>query len=115
MIDYHSKIVEALNTILPTHYEMALTAETKTPCISYMELNNAVVNNGETLGYSRISYQVKVWGHNLAEIQDYAKKVDVLLFSLGFTRIAARELYDIQSTMKQKVLTYEALALEEYN
>jgi hypothetical protein len=115
MIDYHSKIVEALGSILPTHYEMALTAETETPCISYMELNNAVVNNGNTLGYSRISYQVKVWGNSIAEIQGYALRVDAVMRSLGFTRVSARELYDMQSTMKQKVLTYEALALEEFN
>ena len=36
MINYHRELVKALNTILPTHYEMTLTSKTKTPCISYM-------------------------------------------------------------------------------
>ena len=40
MIDFNSKIVSALKTVLPTYYEMALTKGIKTPCISYMELNN---------------------------------------------------------------------------
>ena len=60
MIDYHYELVNALKTILPTHYEMTLTSKTTTPCISYMEINNYVSINGETLGYSRIAYQIKV-------------------------------------------------------
>jgi hypothetical protein len=56
MIDYHNELVKALNTVLPAHYEMILTSDIKTPCISYMEVNNYVVANGDTLGYSGISY-----------------------------------------------------------
>ena len=43
MINYHSTLVSALNKILPTYYEMALTADIKVPCISYMELNNYLI------------------------------------------------------------------------
>ena len=42
MMDYHKQLVSALNTVLPTHYEMALTSKTQAPCISYMEQNNYV-------------------------------------------------------------------------
>jgi hypothetical protein len=56
MIDYHTQLVSALSTILPIHYEMALTSKTKTPCLSYMELNNRVTNSGDSLGYSRLTY-----------------------------------------------------------
>jgi hypothetical protein len=35
MVDYHKQLVSALENVLPTHYEMALTADTETPCISY--------------------------------------------------------------------------------
>ena len=65
MIDYSPNLVMALNDILPTHYEMTLTSNTKTPCISYMELNNASTNNGDTIGYSRLTYQIKVWGNDI--------------------------------------------------
>lgn len=115
MIDYHSTLVSALDTILPTHYEMALTSKTKTPCISYMELNNYSAADGDTLGYSYISYQVKVWGNDIAELQRYAQLVDAVLRPLGFKRISSGELYDKESTMIQKILTYEALASENFN
>lgn len=114
MVDYHSELVSALKTILPTHYELTLTRGTKTPCISYMELNNIATEEGDTLGYSRISYQVKVWGTDIAVIQKYAKQVDAVLRPLGFKRTSSNELYDRNSTMIQKILGYEALAKEEF-
>ena len=114
MIDYHKQLVEALNTVLPTHYEMALHSGLAVPCISYMETNNFVSNKGDTLGYSRITYQVKVWANDIADIQRYAVLIDSVLRPLGWQRIAAGELYDINSTMIQKIMTYEALAIEQY-
>ena len=115
MINYHAELVKALNTVLPTYYEMALNSQIGTPCLSYMEINNYAVDNGDTLGYSRITYQVKVWGNNIADLQSYALQVDSVLRPLGFKRIASNELYDNESTMIQKILTYEALALESFN
>ena len=115
MIDYHASLVTALNAILPTYYELNLTKETTVPCISYMERNNYVEVNGDTLGYSRISYQVKVQGHSLEQLQTYALQIDNVLRKLGFKRISSGELYDINSTMKQKILVYEALAKETFD
>jgi hypothetical protein len=117
MVDYNKELVSALNTVLPTHYEMALTQGTETPCISYMEMNNYSVTdvNGASLGYSRITYQVKVWANRIADLQKYSVEIDKALRALGFKRISSGELYDNESTMIQKILTYEALALEEFN
>ena len=114
MIDFHSELVNALSKILPTHYELALTKGTQTPCISYQERNNYDADTGDTLGYSMISYTVKVWGNEIAILQNYVKEIDKALRSLGFKRTSAQELYDNQSTMIQKILTYEALASENY-
>lgn len=114
MIDYHKSLVAALSKVLPTHYEMTLTSKTATPCISYMESNNYAVNNGDTLGYSRLAYQVKVWGNNIADLQKYAVQIDAVLRPLGFTRVSSGELYDHESTMIQKIMRYEALALETF-
>lgn len=114
MIDYHKSLVSALNTVLPTHYEMALTSKTETPCISYMELNNYVSSQGDTLGYSYITYQIKAWSNDIADLQKYALEIDVVLRPLGWKRISSGELFDNQSTMIQKILTYEALASETY-
>ena len=65
MINYDVEIVSALKTVLPTHYELALTSKTATPCISYQERDNADIETGDTIGYSRISYTVKVWGNEI--------------------------------------------------
>ena len=114
MIDYNKEVVSALNTVLPTHYELALTNKTKAPCISYQERNNADTDTGDTLGYSRISYTVKVWANSIADIQKYVLEVDKVMRPIGFRRIASTELFDRNSTMIQKILTYECLALEYF-
>ena len=114
MINYHKELTTALNEVLPTHYELALTSGTKTPCISYMEVTNYAVAEGENQGYSRLSYQVKVWANDIAIIQEYALKVEAVMRKLGFTRVSSGELYDTNSTMIQKIMTYEALAREEF-
>lgn len=114
MINYHAELVKALDTILPTHYEMTLTADTETPCISYMELNNSSSTLGETMEYSNITFRVKVWDIDIAEIQKYALMVDNVLRPLGFRRTASVELYDRNSAMIQKVMTYEGLGKEDF-
>ena len=115
MIDYHTQLVSALQEVLPTHYELTLTSGTAVPCISYMELNNYVAANGDTRGFSYVSYQVKVWGHNIGEIQRYALLIDEVLRPLGWKRVATQELYDHNSTMIQKIMTYENLFLEDFD
>lgn len=114
MIDYHSNLAAALNKILPSHYEMTLHSGLATPCISYMEINNYVSDSGDTIGYSRLTYQIKVWSNNIADIQKYALAIDNALRPLGFKRISSGELYDNSSAMIQKIMTYECLALESY-
>lgn len=114
MVDYHSNLVSALKTVLPTHYEMTLTSNTQVPCISYMEMNNYVIADSENIGYSRISYQVKVWATTIAEIQRYSLEVDKALRAIGFMRVSSGELYDRNSSMIQKIMTYEAMSLEKY-
>lgn len=114
MIDYHTTLRNALNNILPTHYESELKSGMGTPCISYMENNNYTSQDGDTLGYSVISYTVKVWGNHIADLQRYSIAIDAVMRPLGFKRTASGELYDNNSTMKQKILTYEGLAMEEY-
>ena len=116
MINYHQQIVSALSKVLPTHYEMALTSNTQTPCISYMETNNYELAEtiGATLSYSRITYQIKVWSTDIAEIQDYSLQVDDSMRSLGFKRVSSGELYDNNSAMIQKIMTYEAVKSQKF-
>ena len=114
MIDYCKEFVSACETVLPTHYELALTSKTQTPCISWQERNNYVSDTGNTRGYSIISFTVKVWANNIADIMKNAVELDKALRAIGFKRTSTTELYDTNSTMIQKIMTYEALALEEY-
>lgn len=116
MVDYNKEIVTTLSAILPTHYEMVLHSGLQTPCYSYMELNNysATETIGATLGYSKITYQIKVWSNRVNEIQHYALLADEALRKIGFKRISSGELFDHNSAMIQKILTYECLALENY-
>ena len=114
MIDYDTYLVAALNKVLPTHHELVLTSKTKTPCISYQEDNNYDDLTGDSLGYSRISYIVKVWSTEIAELKRYAQQVDFVLRPLGFKRTSTGELGDPDSTMIQKIMIYEALASEDY-
>lgn len=114
MIDFHKDIVASLNKILPTTYELHLKRGMSTPRISYMELSNTDTNTGDTLGYSRLQYQIKVWANEIEMIQLYAPQIDKAMRALGFKRVGANELQDTQSTMIQKILTYEALASEIY-
>lgn len=118
MIDLHKELVSTLKTILPTHYEMNLTSDTETPCISYMEISNIPITAQHnpicTFGYSRVNMQVKVWGTNLATVQEYAKQVDSKLRLLGYKRTSTTELYDNQSSMLQKILGYEIVVKEEF-
>jgi hypothetical protein len=115
MIDYNREFVSALKTVLPTYHELTLTKGTKTPCLSYQELNNYVTDDGDTLEYSHITFQVKVWGTDLALLMRYAGNIDKVLRPLGFKRTASGELYDRNSSMIQKILTYEANALEIFD
>lgn len=114
MIDYHKQLVSVLKGILPTYYELKLHKGLKTPCISYQELNNYDDITGDTRGYSRISYRIKVWGNDIEDLQNYSRIIDAELRSLGWKRTGANELHDTNSTMVQKILTYEATALEDY-
>lgn len=114
MIDYTPTLVEALKTILPTHYELKLSSGTKTPCISYQERSNAATDQGDTVGYSRISYTIKVWGNDLEQLNKYAQQIDNVLRPLGWKRTGANELHSYQSSMIQKIMTYEALFYETY-
>ena len=114
MIDFTPTLVNALKTILPTHYELTLSSGTQMPCISYQERSNAAEEQGDTLGYSRISYTIKVWGNDLEQLNNYAKQIDDVLRPIGWKRTGANELHSYQSSTIQKILTYEAKALETF-
>lgn len=114
MVDYDPIVVAALKTVLPTYHELTIHSGLKTPCISYQEANNYVTANGTTIGHSKVSYTVKIWGNDISELKRYILMIDDVLRPLGFKRISTGELGDRTSTMIQKILTYEANASEQF-
>ena len=113
-LEYAPYVEYACESVLPTHYELELASGAKTPCISWQERNNYVSAIGDTRGYSVISFTLKIWGNDIAEIMDHAAELDKAMRAIGFQRVSSNELYDRQSTMIQKIMTYEALCLEDY-
>ena len=115
MIDYHARLVTALKTIgISVKYELKISRGEAKILISYIGLNNYVIGNSDTVGYSRVQYQIKVWGTDIADLQKYAKIIDNTLRPIGFTRTSSNELYDPNSAMIQKIMTYEGLGNEEF-
>lgn len=114
MIDYHKTLVNTLKTILPAYYELNLKSGISTPCISYMLRNDYSERQGDSVGYSVVSYQIKVWSEDLADLQNYAIEIDNALRPLGWQRTSTGELYDNESAMKQKILVYEARFHENF-
>lgn len=110
MYNYKPILVENLDNILPTYYELFVDSKTPTPCITYIEANNSTELDGETMRYSRIAYLVKVWGNDLAQLIPYFEQVDNALFQAGFHRVSYNELsYNNQLCL---IGRYEARALE---
>lgn len=110
MYNYKPILVQRLNQILPTYYELFVDSKTPTPCITYIEANNSTDVDGDTLRYSRIVYLVKVWGKDLATLTPYLEQVDSAMFEAGFHRVSYNELsYNNQLCL---IGRYEARALE---
>lgn len=113
MINYHKQLKQALATAtsLPVYYELLLTADTQFPCITYYEVSNIDNRVGDTLRFSDIQYQIKVWG-DLETIQSKAQLIDDAVRPLGFRRVGGREMISANPAIIQKVLTYNAIGCE---
>ena len=112
MLDVKKQLVSTLSVILPTYYELIVDSSIKLPCITYIEMDNSDDLTGDTLGYSDITFNVKVWGNSVDDIMVYAPQVDTAMRNLGYSRIASNEL--ILGTQICKILTYQGLGLEQF-
>lgn len=108
------RVVDALNDILPTFYELSCDSSTPKPCITYLENFNVddVISN--EMGYSRLQVTIKIWlnGTDIGSATNYAISVDSAMRELGYTRISSNELF--VGGQIEKVLIYEALGIETY-
>jgi len=112
MIDVKPQLVSVLNEILPTYYELIVDSSVKLPCITYLEIGNSDNLVGDTLGYSDITMNIKIWSNTVSDIATYMPQVDKALRDIGYKRISSNEL--VMGTQICKILTYQGLGLEEF-
>ena len=116
MINYKPTLVEKLNELFESEYpvvaENFLTASIGLPAISYNLSTDAVRANGDDFGYSDVYYNIKVWGRAISEMEEIATKIDTMMRTLGFRRIATVELWN--NGLGQKELRYQGLGFENF-
>lgn len=113
MLSGKKEIVEELNKILPTYYELICDSNTKLPCFTYIEFENEQDKTGDTLGYSIIGYTIKLWADKVSDVDNYAIQLDKAMRKLGYRRRSSNEL--TVDNQIEKIMTYEALALEKFD
>ena len=113
MIDIKSSLVSTLITAtgLPVYYELIYKAGT-IPAITYIEVDNADLYNGDTLNYSTLRYQIKVWSNDMATLISKSIAIDAALKDAGWSRYMSMETNDSNNTLI-KVLRYVATGYDE--
>lgn len=112
MVNYHEQFRQLLMTAAQgtTVYYEAISEKIATPCISYMEASNISSAIGDTLKYSEIVFQVKVWAETVDELLTITGSIDSALEKGGFTRTSATETTD--NGLLVKILRYTATGYE---
>lgn len=111
MIDYKPTLKQELEKAgVPVYYELFVDSSTKTPCVTYIESNNSSYLEGDNLFYSNLSYNIKIWGNDLAILIPIANKVSNIMHAQGFKRISYNELsFNGQIEL---ILIYDAVGWE---
>jgi hypothetical protein len=113
MLDVNSTIVSKLNEIgLKVYLEDFLDSQCDIPCISYREYSNVADIEGDTIGYSALTYHVKVWAKSMQDLTGYSCQVDAKMRELGFKRTVSNDLW--LKGIGQRDMKYSNLALENF-
>jgi len=110
LLDVKKELQAALETVLPTYYELFCDSSTSTPCITWREKDNADYLTGDTLEYSNVGFYIKIWGHSIDDLTDYALSVDNKMKDLGYRRSSSNSI--IVDCQIQIVMTYTGLGKE---
>jgi len=112
MIDVSKTLVTELSKCgLPVYYELFVNSNTTVPCITYIEQNNSDLANGDTISYSNIAFQVKVWSKQVSDFYTYGALIDAAMKDMGYTRTFANPLFI--NNLGQFILRYEAIGYEK--
>lgn len=109
MTDYKPTLVAALTTLnYPVYYELFLDDACSKPCITYQETNDeAIAEANNNVRYSKKTYQIKLWGGDLADQAAILPLLDAKMFELGFKRINYNELW--YNDMLCTIMRYQGL------
>jgi hypothetical protein len=110
LVDYHEELVTALSGIgIPVYYEHFKT-ERSLPCITYLEIFNGDLATGDTLSYSDMAFQIKIWDKTISSVQTIFNDLDNTLKPLGFNRTFSVEVMD--GDLNVKILRYNGIGWE---
>ena len=113
MINVTPDLIKSLSEIgLKVYNENFLTSKCEVPCISYYEYDNSVNEDCDVLGYSDITYHIKVWAKTQKELVDYSAQIDSIMRKLHFVRLTCNDLWT--NTLGQRDMKYKALAFEKF-
>lgn len=114
MIDIKPMIVNTLEGIgdIPVFYEAFIDSSTATfPCITYKQTTNSDYIVGDTLSYSNIVIQIKVWSKTVDEMETIGQQIDIAMKELGFKREFGDQLF--LNGLGQYILRYAAIGYEK--
>lgn len=112
MIDIRTEITSILTaaTSVPVYYEL-LYKKGSVPSITYIEVDNADLLNGDKHNYSTLRYEIKIWATELSDIISLSILVDTAMKAAGWSRYTAFE--TTNETIITKVLRYVATGYNE--
>lgn len=108
MINVKDLIVEELLTIgIPVNYELFTSSGIEVPSISYLELTNTNLLQGNTLEYDTINFQIKLWSSDAEYLSVTSITISEIMRDLGFTRTFAQEIPN--NGLISKVMRFAAI------
>lgn len=113
MIDIKQDLVTLLEnaTSLPVYYELFYKPG-ELPAITYKEIDNASLYEGDTLDYSTLRYEIKVWSRSLPDLITAVTALDLAMRDAGWSRYYSFETNDGNNTII-KVIRYVATGYSE--
>lgn len=113
MVDYSKRLTTELEKILPTYYELFLGEDITYPCITYLPTNNYSYIEGDTMRFSKLSYNIKLWGNDYKQLMSYINTLDLAMKKVGLKRTNYNEL--CFNGLFQLIFKYEGTGFEIYD
>lgn len=112
MIDIKKELVTLLKTAtsLAVYYESFYKPGTL-PAVTYIEVDNTDLYNGDTVSYSTLRYEIKVYASTMEDLVSKSAAIDAALKTAGWSRYMAMETSDEYSFIK--VIRYVAFGYNE--